>query len=312
MTNWKDVRDVVQHGAALEKQRQVPLRLAVAGSEGELLRAVLALLTPMTSRAVVDCIVVDGHQEVCVDEQVELAVIACETVPKALADLIEQARRRRVEFFVVRAGAQVQLARPSDEALRQLGVGDAVDLDLGTDRVADQLFEVVLKRLVDKKLALCANFEGARIHAAKEVINHTAWQNCAIAGIVVIPGADMPLLTGNQIKMVLELAAIYGKEMTFARAKELIAVIGAGFTFRTIARELLGFVPGPGWTVKASVAYFGTVATGRAAQQYLLHGDEWASAARAQVGRARRRLKRDQLPRHNTATETREPGTSAR
>jgi len=293
--NWKDVKDIAGHGAALEKKRSVPLHLAVAGPEGPMLDALATLVAPLTDRAVVDRVVVGpgGLSEAAtsgaIADGVELVVVGCEGLPPGLGALFEDLRRRRIPFLTVRPSLASDLARPSDESLKQIGAGEVLDLDIGTEQAEDDLFGAMLGKMGEKKLALCANFAGARKHAAKDVINHTAWQNGAIAGVVIIPGADMPILTGNQIKMVLELAAIYGKQMTFARAKELIAVVGAGFTFRTLARELLGLVPGPGWTVKAAIGYAGTLAMGRAAEQYMIHGDEWAGAARKKLGEVRKR-----------------------
>ena len=52
------------------------------------------------------------------------------------------------------------------------------------------------------------------------------------------------------------------------RAFELAGVVGAGFGFRTLARQLLDFVPFAGWAVKGAIAYTGTRAIGEAAVRY--------------------------------------------
>ena len=49
---------------------------------------------------------------------------------------------------------------------------------------------------------------------------------------------------------------------------ELLGVVGAGFGFRAVARELLDLVPVAGWAVKGAVAYAGTKAVGEAAVRY--------------------------------------------
>ena len=49
---------------------------------------------------------------------------------------------------------------------------------------------------------------------------------------------------------------------------ELLGVVGAGFGFRAVARELLDLVPLAGWAVKGAVAYGGTKAVGEAAVRY--------------------------------------------
>jgi len=45
-------------------------------------------------------------------------------------------------------------------------------------------------------------------------------------------------------------------------------VVGAGFGWRAVARELLDVVPVAGWAVKAGIAYTGTRAIGEAAVRY--------------------------------------------
>jgi uncharacterized protein (DUF697 family) len=83
-----------------------------------------------------------------------------------------------------------------------------------------------------------------------------------------VPGIDMPILTFNQLRMVLRIALAHGEGIDRARALELVGVVGAGFTFRAIARSLLDFVPVGGWAVKGAIAYTGTRALGEAAVRY--------------------------------------------
>jgi uncharacterized protein (DUF697 family) len=61
---------------------------------------------------------------------------------------------------------------------------------------------------------------------------------------------------------------VYGHNVDRRRAVELLGVLGTGFGLRTIAREALDFVPGPGWLLKGAVAYGGTRALGEAAIRY--------------------------------------------
>ena len=60
----------------------------------------------------------------------------------------------------------------------------------------------------------------------------------------------------------------YGVEVTRARALELVATLGAGFTLREGARQLVKLVPGYGSAVSAGVAFAGTVALGEAARAW--------------------------------------------
>ncbi|MDZ4063587.1 MAG: hypothetical protein U1E22_02870, partial [Coriobacteriia bacterium] len=92
--------------------------------------------------------------------------------------------------------------------------------------------------------------------------------NGLIGAVAVIPGADMPLMTANQTKMLLQIAAAYGEKLGVERWRELAAVVGGGFVMRGVARQFLSFVPGFGWAVKGGIGASGTLAMGYAAVSY--------------------------------------------
>jgi len=88
----------------------------------------------------------------------------------------------------------------------------------------------------------------------------------AITGATVfLPGADMPVLTLNQVRLVGRIASAHGFDPRSDGAAELAAVVGTGFGFRTLARTVLGVVPIAGWAVRSGIAYGGTRAVGEAA-----------------------------------------------
>jgi uncharacterized protein (DUF697 family) len=101
-----------------------------------------------------------------------------------------------------------------------------------------------------------------------ELIRSFSKKNGILSAAIFVPGVDMPILTLNQIRLVLRLALAHGQDVDRDRAIELAGVVGAGFGFRAIARQLLDFVPFAGWAVKGAIAYTGTRAIGTAAQKY--------------------------------------------
>ncbi|TMJ95641.1 MAG: DUF697 domain-containing protein [Actinobacteria bacterium] len=124
----------------------------------------------------------------------------------------------------------------------------------------------------DKNYALAAKLPAVRKAVCEQIVYKFARQNGIIGVAVFIPGADLPVLTLNQIRMVLRLAAAYGQDLDRERALDLVAVLGAGFGLRAVARELLDFVPVAGWAVKGAIAYAGTRALGEAAIRYFEAG----------------------------------------
>jgi uncharacterized protein (DUF697 family) len=128
----------------------------------------------------------------------------------------------------------------------------------------------------DKHLAFSIAYPFVRRPLAYDIINATAAQNAGVGAIVFVPGADMPIMTVNQMKMVLEIAAAYNQPIDIARAKELAAVLGGAFVFRTIARNIVGLVPVGGWAVKGAMGFAGTQAIGHAALEYFDNGGDIA------------------------------------
>lgn len=124
----------------------------------------------------------------------------------------------------------------------------------------------------DKRLAFALAFPFVRKPLSLEAVNATALQNAGVGLLVIIPGADMPVMTLNQAKMLLQIAAAYGEELNMERVKELAALVGGAFACRAVARQLVAFVPALGWAVKAAIGYSGTVAMGRAAIEYYEDG----------------------------------------
>ena len=158
------------------------------------------------------------------------------------------------------------------------------DVIVGLDAsevIRGPLADWAMTRLEKLRTALGHNFEFMRRAVAKEIVKATAWQNAAIGVVIFIPGADMPLMTLNQGRMLLQIAAAYGQALDTERIKELGAVVAGGFLFRTFAREVVGLVPGFGWAVKGGIAYSGTLAMGTAAITYFEEGADLTGVVRA-------------------------------
>ena len=112
------------------------------------------------------------------------------------------------------------------------------------------------------------------------LVESFARRNAITAAAVFVPGADLPILTLNQARLVLRIGSAYGAEIDGQRLPELLGVLGAGFGFRALAREALDFVPIAGWALKGAVAYAGTRALGEAARRYFATQQQ-AGASRA-------------------------------
>jgi len=136
----------------------------------------------------------------------------------------------------------------------------------------ERIVERIADRAGDGSHHLAARIPALRPPVVQGIIKHFSLQNGVLGVAIFIPGADFPVLTLNQIRMVLRIATAHGEELDRERAFEVLSVVAAGLGFRTVARHIVGLVPGFGWAVKGGVAYAATLAVGEAADAYFAAG----------------------------------------
>lgn len=188
-----------------------------------------------------------------------------------LMDFLKNLNKREKDHII--ALTKIDVGSNLDNLLitlekEKISFNNAVPVSARANLGMDDLKKKILENMDGHRISIAHKIPSFRKIVAQMVIDSTSKQNAIYSGLGILPGADMPVLTANQIKMVLELAAIYGEELTISRAKELMATIGGGYLLRAAARQLLDFVPGPGWIVKAGIAYSGTKSLGKAAVAY--------------------------------------------
>ena len=175
------------------------------------------------------------------------------------------------------------------------GVGlfdDEVARGLGDDPSGKPTLEhKIIAAAGDGAGALAASLPSVRRTYCDHVVLTNAAQNGVIGVVVIIPGADMPAMTANQIRMVLKIAHAYGEELGVDRAIEILSIVGTGFVLRTLARQALDFVPGFGWAVKGAVGFSGTVALGQAAIAYFEAGAPLRVSRMQRINRQIERVK---------------------
>jgi uncharacterized protein (DUF697 family) len=120
------------------------------------------------------------------------------------------------------------------------------------------------------KLTLDCAVTCLKVAGASALADHVPLLGFILGGIA--SAGDTIAITGLQIDMLLKIAATYGKRAEFARILELLPVIGGGYGWRALARELSGFIPVAGIAIKAGIAYAGTLVVGHAASYYYEHG----------------------------------------
>ncbi len=206
------------------------------------------------------------------------------TRPTPWGDAAETVARRMTAGRTEEEAAEVPEALEAVERAVPVEAKPAADepIELTDEAAADldhRMGEWIIAACREKKLAFALAFPFVRRPLSLDAVRATAIQNAGVGVVVFIPGADMPIMTLNQAKMLLQIAAAYGQPLSAERIKELAAVVGGAFLFRNIARTAVGVVPVLGWAIKGAVGFAGTEAMGRAAIEYFEAGGDIVGVA---------------------------------
>ena len=174
---------------------------------------------------------------------------------------LKAAKRARVPVVVVQTGTE-------DFDIPYVLATDVVTCRPGEGFPVEEIAAAVASRLGEAGTGLAARVPVLREPLSRKLIESFSRKNGILGVAIFVPGADFPVLTLNQIRLVLRLAAAHGVEVDQQRLPEVLATVAAGFGFRTVARQLLSTIPIAGWVVKGGVAYGGTRALGEAAMRY--------------------------------------------
>ncbi len=202
-------------------------------------------------------------------DRATLAVVGDSLRVGELADLLgAQRNMRKAEVILTVSEAAIS---PSGKAVEDT---DEIPLPPPGAATADELATRVVGAIDEDYLVpLAKAYPPLRRAVCERIIRKNAREN-AVIGLLPIPGADMPMMTANQARMVLHLAAAYGEELSFQRARELLGVLAAGFGLRAITRQVVKVVPVGGWAAGAAIGYAGTVAMGRSTMLYFERGGQ--------------------------------------
>ena len=139
----------------------------------------------------------------------------------------------------------------------------------------------VLRENVAAKLTRDAAANALKVSVASAVVDHIP-----VIGVIlgaVASAGDMVAITGIQVMLMLHIEAAYGRDPDVQRIWQLLPVIGGGFGWRALARELSGFVPVAGIAIKGAIAYAGTIVVGEGVTFFLEHGKHMTKDQAAKI-----------------------------
>jgi uncharacterized protein (DUF697 family) len=148
----------------------------------------------------------------------------------------------------------------------------------------------VLRETVAGKLSRDAARNALKVSLASAVVDHIP-----VVGLVLgafASAGDMVAITGIQMMLFLHIEAAYGKDPDLQRLWQLLPVVGGGFGWRALARQLSGFIPVAGIAIKGAIAYAGTIVVGESVTFFQEHGRHMT---RGQAARIFERTKDDAM-----------------
>jgi uncharacterized protein (DUF697 family) len=175
--------------------------------------------------------------------------------------VLRRARRARVPAIAVAfAGARNSFSVPYVLATDVVWVGPEEDAPL------DVIARAIAGVLGEGSAPLAARVPLLRDPLCRQLVATFARRSGILAASAWRPGADLPVLLLNELRLVLRLAQAYDAVGLPERLPEITATLATGFGLRALGRRLLDLAPGPGWMLRGGVAYGGTRALGEAAR----------------------------------------------
>jgi len=127
-----------------------------------------------------------------------------------------------------------------------------------------------LRETVCAKLTRDAAMNSLKIAGASALADKIPFVGIVLGAFA--SAGDMVAITGIQMMLMLQIGAVFGKEPDMQRMWELLPIVGGGFGWRMLSRELSGFIPVAGIFIKGAIAYAGTIVVGESVTFYFLHG----------------------------------------
>ncbi len=306
MAGWRDLGNIWTTFRQLDvrpirDEAEQPLTLAFVGGEGAGKSTLIgALRHDARAREKVITPTIEADLKTAgrgiEADLIVLVLDATQSDCSAEADLYRQwksEQRNLVVFYnkmdAVRDSASVDLAG-TPWANDRVAFGSAIDPESLKTEFVPRVLEAV-----QNHLALARRYPIFRLAVAREVINDTSFANSTYSlgtGLAeVIPALDIPfnvadmvVLTKNQAIMVYKLGLALGLPPRWQdHVTQLGGVVGAGFVWRQVARQLVGLIPVWGILPKVAVAYAGTFAVGEAVIYWYQTGHKISAQSMRQV-----------------------------
>ena len=263
MAGFRDIpfdaaRQVADGVRAASASRRSCVRIAIEVDEGapsELVCCVRDAFVPQTSTGLVHVAAFDAGSTVRVNPDCDAAVV--------LAGASGAAAGVASAFCAAGVPSAVVVESSVEAPSTLASAGVEVIASSSAEALLDKLAEW-LSGVCEADVSLGANFPFVRQAVCRRCVRTRSSQNAVIGLLPFGGGADLPLMTANQILMDLDVAGVHGRGASTERLAEAAAVLVGAYVSRAAARKLSASLPGLGALVRAGVAYGATYALGEA------------------------------------------------
>ena len=131
-----------------------------------------------------------------------------------------------------------------------------------------QIAQLAISLFPDRLNALASDFPFMRKAICEQIIKTVATENAGICFNPLSSKANLPVVTLNQIRMVLNIASVYDARIDATRAQQLVAVGVNALACRSFSRCLVRFAPIFSWLTKALLGFGVTRAIGNLMVSY--------------------------------------------
>lgn len=296
---WNNVREMDLRPLRLEAQRGIRITLVGKAGSGRHILAEQMRRDPARDNVVTmtPILLVDlDDPEIAYQKtaNADLIILVIDSAQSDTATERQLARRwvdaAKTLVVIINHQSSSSIVDPSNQSLalepwgswgkHHVLAGDIADANF----ISQEFSRLVMNLLPNQLLALGRYFPLFRIPIARQLINDTCLSNTAYSvstGIAeVVPILDIPLnitdmfvLTKAQAFLVYKLGLALGYSFEWQDyVKEFGGVLGGGFLWRQLARQLVGLIPAWGIVPKVAVSYSGTYVVGHVVLQWYLTG----------------------------------------
>ncbi|MDR2491977.1 MAG: hypothetical protein LBD25_00725 [Coriobacteriales bacterium] len=190
-----------------------------------------------------------------------LAALRQAETPLALFATVPAALARQLDEDSVAQSLSDVIPVPELEA----GGADAEDVYAAC---FEELAVWVAAQSADLRAPLAQAYPFMRRAVANECTRQAALANALVSAAFILPGSDLAPLTFNQIRLVVQIAALFDLPLKTARLPEAFAVVLGGLGCRALVRLVTSRVPVVTVPLSVVVAFGATTAIGALALRY--------------------------------------------